>query len=205
MHGVRDFLLHLFTITVGLLIALGLEGCVERAHHRHLVHEAEASLHSEVQSNARILSGALTDLHKQQDALKQDLDILNYTVRNHKAPEHSSIEIGVSVRDLADVAWKTAQATTAVSYMTYPEVQEYAKIYSNQDDLKTAELQATRDAILSIAPFGNSQKDDPDPTGGYAAETREKVEVLMGQLNLVESAMKSLEDQYKKFLSAHPA
>ena len=29
MHGFKDFLLHLLTITIGLLIALGLEGCVE--------------------------------------------------------------------------------------------------------------------------------------------------------------------------------
>ena len=36
IHGVRDFLLHLFTITIGLLIALGLEAGVERLHHHHL-------------------------------------------------------------------------------------------------------------------------------------------------------------------------
>ena len=29
MHGFKDFLLHLFTITIGLLIALGLEGYAE--------------------------------------------------------------------------------------------------------------------------------------------------------------------------------
>ena len=30
IHGFKDFLVHLFTITIGLLIALGLEGCAER-------------------------------------------------------------------------------------------------------------------------------------------------------------------------------
>ena len=51
MHGWRDFLLHLFTITVGLLIALSLEGLVEWQHHRHLVHDAEKSPHAEISSN----------------------------------------------------------------------------------------------------------------------------------------------------------
>ena len=44
MHGFKDFLLHLATITIGLLIALSLEGCVEWRHHRHLVQEAEEGL-----------------------------------------------------------------------------------------------------------------------------------------------------------------
>ncbi|WP_242618025.1 hypothetical protein [Edaphobacter modestus] len=174
-------------------------------HHRHLVHEAEASLHAEIQHNADTLSGALKDLRKQQDALKKDLDVLNYIVKNHKAPENASMEIGASNRDLADVAWKTAQATAAVSYMPYPEVQEYAEIYSNQNELKTADQQAIRDAILSIAPLGNSQKSDPDPTGGHAEATREKIEILEGQLSLVEGILKLLDGQYKKFLSSHPA
>lgn len=205
VHGIRDFLLHLFTITVGLLIALGLEGCVERSHHRHLVHEAEASLRAEIQNNSKILSSALTDLQKQQDALAKDIDVLNYIVKNHKAPEHSSMEIGSSVRDLANVAWKTAQTTTAVAYMPYPEVQEYAEIYSTQEDLKNAELQATRDAIISIGPLGNGPKGDSDPTGGYAEEVRGKVEILLGQLRIVDSLTKSLEGQYKRFLASHPS
>jgi hypothetical protein len=35
IHGTRDFFLHLFTITIGLLIAIGLEAMVEAVHHRH--------------------------------------------------------------------------------------------------------------------------------------------------------------------------
>lgn len=38
--GPRDFLVHLLTITVGLLIALGLENSVEALHHRHQRKEA---------------------------------------------------------------------------------------------------------------------------------------------------------------------
>ncbi len=52
---VGAILLDLATITIGLLIALGLEGCVEWQHHRHLVHEAEASLRAEIKSNESTL------------------------------------------------------------------------------------------------------------------------------------------------------
>ena len=36
IHGTGEFLLHLFTITIGLLIAVGIEGAVERHHHTEL-------------------------------------------------------------------------------------------------------------------------------------------------------------------------
>jgi hypothetical protein len=204
MHGIRDFFLHLFTITVGLLIALGLEGCVERAHHRHLVHEAEASLRIEIQNNARAIPQAFAELHKQQQSLEHDVEILKYIAQNHKAPADASMEINFRVHGLTDVAWKTAQSTSAVSYMPYATVQEYADIYSTQDKFNAAELQAVRDASVSLGPFLSGKKGDGDPTAGEASAVRERIEILAGQLFYVDALMKSLEVQYKKFLSSHP-
>ena len=43
IYGVRDFFLHLLTISVGLLIALGLEASVEAIHHRHERNESQAT------------------------------------------------------------------------------------------------------------------------------------------------------------------
>jgi hypothetical protein len=40
IHTLKDFLLHLLTITVGLFIALTLEAAIESLHHRHLVRDA---------------------------------------------------------------------------------------------------------------------------------------------------------------------
>src|ERR1700689_3634043 len=76
IHGWREFFLHLATITIGLLIALGLEGMVEWQHHRHLVHEAEASLHNEIKSNSDAMKRALDSLHKNQENLKRDVSLL---------------------------------------------------------------------------------------------------------------------------------
>jgi len=204
IHGWRDFLLHLFTITIGLLIALSLEGCVEWQHHRHLVHEAEASLHTEIQSNAKGLPDAIANLHKNQAELKNDVTVLKYIIKNHKAPEHSSMYIGSGIHTLDDVSWRTAQSTTALSYMSYAQAEEYSGIYNTQNQLKDAEQQAARDAIISLAPFMNMAKDDPDPTEGQANDMKQKIEILQGQLTLVDSFMNSLDREYKKYLAAHP-
>ena len=204
VHGWRDFLLHLFTITIGLLIALGLEGCVEWQHHRHLVHEAEASLHAEIESNAKGLPGALAGLHKNQAELKRDVEVLKYVIKNHKEPEHASMSIGSGIQTFDDVSWRTAQSTTALSYMPYARAEEYADIYTTQAELFDSEKQAARDAIISLAPFMNMADTDPNLTEAQANDIKQKIETLQGQLTLVESFMNSLDRSYKKFLAAHP-
>jgi hypothetical protein len=205
IHGWRDFLLHLLTITIGLLIALSLEGCVEWQHHRHLVHEAEASLHDEIQNNSKGLPGAIADLHKQQEDLKHDVVVLKYIVKNHKSPKDDNMTISFHIRTFDNVSWKTAQSTTALSYMPYAQAQEYADIYSTQDELESTEKQAARDAIISLAPFINYSDHDPDPTGGQANDIKQKIEILQGQLTLVDSLITSLDREYKRFLAAHPS
>ena len=202
VHGVKDFFLHIFTITIGLLIALSLEGLVEWQHHRHLVAEAKESLHEEIKSNSEKISDSLTKLHKHQSELAHDLEVLNYIIEHKKVPEKSEMEVGFNMETLRDVSWKTAQATTALSLMPYKEAQEYSDIYATQEQLAVAERQATRDTIVSLAPFSGGN--DTDPTGGRAQEVRNSVQLLLGQLMLVDSLMKGLETQYKEFLAAHP-
>lgn len=205
VHGWRDFLLHLFTITIGLLIALSLEGCVEWQHHRHLVHEAEASLHAEIESNVKGIPDALAGLHKNQAELKHDVEVLKYVIKNHKEPEHTSMYIGSGIQTFADVSWRTAQSTTALSYMPYDRAEEYANIYTTQTELYTAEQQSARDAIISLAPFMNMDDKGPDLSEAQANDMKQKIEILQGQLTLVESFMNSLDREYKKFLAAHPS
>jgi hypothetical protein len=203
VHGWRDFFVHLFTITIGLLIALSLEGCVEWQHHRHLAHEAESSLHNEIQHNAQGLQETLADVHKQQENLTQDVVVLKQFIHKPNEKRHSHMEIGFHIRTFDSVSWKTAQSTSALSYMPYARAQEYSDIYATQDEIQTAEDQAARDAILSLAPFLNMSDDDPDPTPAQADAIKQKIEVLQGQLRLVNSLVTALDQSYKKFLVAH--
>jgi hypothetical protein len=102
------------------------------------------------------------------------------------------------------VSWKTAQSTGALSYMPYASAQEYANIYVLQEELETAQLQGARDAILSLAPMMNEDKGDPPPTKEQAVSMKEHIEILQGQLLLVNNLVVGLDGEYKKFLTAHP-
>jgi hypothetical protein len=204
LHGWRDFLIHLFTITIGLLIALSLEGCVEWQHHRHLVHEAEASLQAEIKSNAKGLEGVLDDVRKEQDFLKQDVAVMKKIIADPKVPNHDNMTINFRIRTFGDVSWKTAQSTGALSYMPYARAQEYSDIYNEQNEIYLAERQAVRDTVVSIGPFLNSKEADPNPSGEEAVKIKDQLEILQGQLTFLESLIVGLDAEYKKFLAAHP-
>ena len=51
----RDFFIHIVTIVIGLLIAVGLEQTVELIHHRHQRHQLQEDLHDEAEQNLQVI------------------------------------------------------------------------------------------------------------------------------------------------------
>ncbi len=203
-HGVRDFAIHLFTITIGLLIALSLEGAVEWQHHRHLAHDAAASMRAEIASNAKGMPNTLTDLKKRQDQLSHDVDVLKEFLKTKKFPKQGALEISFGIRTFDNVAWRTAQTTGALSYMPYDEAEDFSSIYTMQDLLADSEKSAARDAMVALAPFLGMKDSDPDPTPEETRTIIDRINILQGQLLLVNSFMTGLDAEYTKFLTAHP-
>jgi Skp family chaperone for outer membrane proteins len=204
VHGWRDFFVHIATITIGLLIALSLERCVEWKHHRNLVHEAEESLREEIKTNAQELAGALDEVKTEQKSLKEDVAVMNRIIANPKKVNSENMTVNFRVRSFHDVSWRTAQSTGAVSYMTYREAQKYADIYSQQGEIAEAERQAVRDTTVAVGPFLNLKKGEPNPGGDEAVKIKDHFEILQGQLMFIESLIMSLDEGYRKFLAAHP-
>ncbi len=132
MHGIRDFFLHLFTITVGLLIALALEGCAERWHHRQLRDEADANLRQEIRENAKEIESAHVANASEQANLEKVLEFLEARKEGRNYDSHE-IRLGMAIGELKNASWKTASATGALSYMEYDHVQSYATAYQLQD------------------------------------------------------------------------
>jgi hypothetical protein len=204
VRGWRDFFIHLATITIGLLIALSLERCVEWQHHRHLAHQTKVSLGNEIRGNANEVEGALEDVHKQLDQLKQDVAVLNTILADPKKPNREDIKFDYGIRWFNDVSWRTAQTTTALSYLPYDEALEFSDIYDQQDEIDMAERQAIRDAVVAVGPLQNLKAGDLNPTGEVAAGIKRNLEILQGQLKHIQSQIEELDREYKKFLAAHP-
>jgi hypothetical protein len=204
VHSWRDFFIHIATITIGLLIALSLERCVEWQHHRHLAHETKVSLGNEIRGNSKELPVVLGDVDKELDMLKQDLAVLNRILASPKKPNREDINVYYKIRWFNDVSWRTAQKTTVLSYLPYDEALEYSDIYDQQDEIDTQERLAVRDVVVGIAPLQNLKHGDLNPTGDEAAKIKEHFQILQGQLQHIRGLIEELDGEYKKYLAAHP-
>lgn len=204
VHSWRDFFIHIATITIGLLIALSLERCVEWQHHRHLAHQTKLSLGNEIRGNADEVRGALEDLQKMLDQLKGDVAVLNTILANPKKPNRENINFDYKIRWFNDVSWRTAQTTTALTYLPYDEAHEFTDIYDEQDEIDMAERQAIRDAVVAVGPLQNLKAGDINPGGEEAAKIKEHFEILQAQLEHIRSQIKELDSEYKRFQAAHP-
>lgn len=77
IRSVKEFLVHLLAITIGLLIALGLEASVESVHHRRLVREARENIFQEIRDNERNVARELNALPTEKSYLRKTLDAVD--------------------------------------------------------------------------------------------------------------------------------
>ncbi len=159
IHGVRDFAIHLMTITVGLLIALGLENAVEAMHHRHQRKEAEATLRQEIADNQGKLSRILESSKTTHDNMVRTLLFLQAR-RDGERGNPSGISFSFSETPLESTGWRTALATGAISYMEPADVRKFAGAYQEQQLFEEAEVRA----LEHIERLDTFIPQKPDPT-----------------------------------------
>lgn len=163
IHGVKDFLLHLLTITVGLLIAVGIEGCVELHREHKLVREARETMRQEIKSNSESMDEAVGKLEKEDKAIANNIDVLTKLLRDPKDKQvkDAAIAADFSMVGLKDTAWKTAQTTGALTYMPYAEAERYASVYHEQQSFldmqdKILEDEAQFVGVMRKLDFGHN-------------------------------------------------
>lgn len=163
IEGWKDFFVHLITISIGLLIAVGIEGCVELHREHKLVREARATMREEIEGNLKSMQDAEENLKKQRAVMKKNMDTLTRIQENPKDKEaqHASIDASYSTVGLRDTAWKTAQATGALSFMPYDEAKRYSNVYSSQADFlgqqdKILEDEAQFLGVIAKTNFGHN-------------------------------------------------
>ncbi len=159
MHGIRDFLLHIFTITVGLFIALLLEGCVEKIHQHHLRDEADSNIQQEIRHNEHELKTTLDAAAAEQKNL---IEVLKFLQAKSEAKPYpiEDISLGFTSGTVSDANWRTATATGALSFMEYKRVEDFASAYQIQEIFLRLEDQTLEDflQLQSYVAYGF----DPD-------------------------------------------
>ena len=180
-HTWKDFFIHIATIVVGLLIAVGLEQTVEAIHHHHQVAETREALRLEREENRNRMAEYTANFKWESSLLKNDMLVLT-TLQQHPGTPNDKLP-GVLIWSMrrslfAHTAWDTAQQAGVLALMPPDEVNADQTLYRALEDISNAnevEWRALNEADRFL--FSN-----PDPsrfTPAQIAEEIDRTEKLM--------------------------
>ncbi len=185
IHSLKDFFLHLFTITVGLLIAVGIEGCVELHHEHTLVKEARATLREEIDHNASSLESASKAITEERKNIQNDMDSLTKIQESphDKNLQNVNLNATFNVQSLHEAAWKTAQTTGALAYMPYEESQKYTDLYQMQDAFLSNQEKLLEDEAQLLGTMAKLNFGHGSTTAEQASATMERLGTWQAHLS----------------------
>jgi hypothetical protein len=151
-HGLgwRYVLVELAIVTAGLFIALMLNGVVEWAHHKQLVHDARRNMQHEIGQNRQIIRNDLVELKATLARVESNIAVLHMMLRNPSL--HGTLSTEIVYNGLDDAAWQTTRNTDALSYMPFDEAQRYSDLYGTIDYVNGRALDLVDTNFNSMAP-----------------------------------------------------
>jgi hypothetical protein len=159
----RDFFVHIATIVLGLLIAVGLEQMVERIHEHYELRMAREALDREFQSNRAKLADDERNWLGDLATLKNNLLVLNY-IRHHPGTPQAALPGDLQWHQSAfrwdHAVWDTAESKGIVRLMSLREANRNQAFYRLMT-LMSAQSLNDWDAINVAHHFDLS---DSDPT-----------------------------------------
>jgi hypothetical protein len=173
----RDFLIHIATIVIGLLIAIGLEQTVEYFHHRHQVAETRAALLEEKAENIRRYHQNVENHIMTMAYLHNNLRIFKY-LRDHPGTAQDKLP-GILYWPIftarpQEAAWSTAGQTGVLDLMPRAEVSGIAATYANLDYA----WQTYQPLIHALTASTTFYADTPDITHLSTAAIAAEIEQL---------------------------
>ena len=129
----RDFFIHIATIVIGLIIAVGIEQTVEYFHHRHQVAETRELLRNEREDNRQAFARDTKNFRVSSAELQNNLQVLAYLSHHPGTPDEKLPGTLLWLHGGADyqsAAWDEAQTSGVTSLMPREEVAEMQRLYA---------------------------------------------------------------------------
>ena len=160
-HTWKDFFIHVGTICVGLLIAIGLEQTVEFLHRRHQVAETRKALDIERRINRNRFAATTEQFERFVPMMQRNLTVF-VALRQHPGSavslpplDWNSLSFGMQ-----EVAWQTAKQNNVLESMPVAEARGDAALYARIESLN-ADADAEHAAFSEARLFAIV---DPDPS-----------------------------------------
>jgi hypothetical protein len=162
VHTWSAFFIHIATVVIGLLIAVGLEQIVEHFHHRGQADEARESLKEERSINKANFAKAVANWRWEAAELENNLSVLKY-IKSHPGTPQAQlpgyVRLNYLVTASVHTAWDAAKQAGVVTYLGKKEAVDYATLYAALDRVE----QSDRATWLKLNEALQFQLDGMDP------------------------------------------
>jgi len=195
----REFFVHLSMITIGILIALGLEQSVEAWHRHELGVQARENILSELRDNQRELDQERNLAARNKARLEHTLDVLRQ-LQAHKKLTESTLSINMSGADLSSTSWTTAATTGAIACMGYSQAKRFAKAYEGQTLLQRVQEEGIHMAAQTMATVAYSANGPDHLSDEQLRNCERQVENCLAQLDIWSQIASQLSDEYARVL-----
>jgi hypothetical protein len=192
VHSARDFFIHIATIVIGLLIAIGLEQSVEAIHHRHQRDELTDHMRAEAQRNLPVIRESLVRLQAQRayiqslQAALSSAKVSGTTVSVSGVTPRGGSAIFVSV---SRSTWISAQAAGLVALLPSDQAGLYSRIDFNAAEAIHDEDEMYENVRLFLAECSRASFDYTTPN--VSTLTVAHRDDLLFQLSRVETAIEN--------------
>lgn len=203
----KEALVHLCIVTVGIVIALSLDGALEWSHHQTLVREARLNLQNEIRNNQKDIQIILKSLEGTKGRFLHAVDVLNGLSTPDNLKQAASIFdlrggpgtllAGYTIATLNSASRTTAEVSGAFEFMEYDEIRKYAEIYEPQEIFGRAQDEAMKDAIVA-STLGQSIAASPAPA--EVEDVKRQLRLALGGFIETEIMAKALDAKYGEAL-----
>ncbi len=200
-QGWRDFLVHIATIVIGLLIAIGLEQSVEWIHRKHQVRDAREAITREREFNQREFARTTERFRLETKRFQTNLAVLGYLQQHPDVPPQAlpgSVGWHTYITEFSTAAWKTAEHSAVTALMPQQEVRDAERLYNLLLLVQTSS--AERLHAISNARRYTAVDSDPShlPASQLADEITLAESVLIAHYRLG-SEMRNLHSDFPDF------
>jgi DNA-binding PucR family transcriptional regulator len=155
VHTWRDFLIHIATISVGLLIAIGLEQTVEAIHHQGERRALIASMRDEARQNLNAAQQALDSYSARATWFRESVDVVRRATTSNGAFNVALPAAAPFPQVSAPLlpAWSVAKSNGKAALLPDERAKIYERLSHEADELENAK-ERWRKANLDLTATG---------------------------------------------------
>jgi len=192
IKSLKDFAVHILTVTIGILITLALDALVDTYRHHELIQHARTDFRAEFLQNRASLALETTA----SQGVKQELEGLIAYGQAKLANRPATVPTIQPARSFVTL---TSTATQAFLYLPFAETREISAAYSRQQVYNAMEARA-EDQWFSLAGLG----DPKDLSGADLQPALEKITIAYAYLVSLQVKRGQLLQDYDRALQAMP-